>query len=311
MNIRFLDAAIWLAHYRNFRLTAEHLHISQAAISSRIAVLEEEFGQRLFERGPRDVTLTPAGERFLEGARDVVACYGRLQDTMRVDTTLQGHIRIGVASSMAHFLLPPITRTLRQEYPGVSFDIVTDDSGSRFPDLLMQNRIDICLTVAPGSPLPDTCVVPLCTLAMKWVASPSLVPRSQDYYTPADLARFPIITYPEGTVNGQRVREYLADAKGGPSSLITSSSLATSISMVSSGIGIAVIPEIVIQRELHEATLHKLNVHVPYPPTAYAALYTSQGNFKAAVKLSELAVQAARTLCGSHDPALSWLPDGN
>ena len=311
MNIRFLETALWLAHYRNFRLTAEHMNISQAAISSRIAVLEEEFGQRLFDRGARDVTLTEAGERFLDGARDIVTRYGALQQSMRVEEALKGHVRIGMASSMAYFLLPEIAQLLRHEHPGVSFDIVTDDSGSRFPELLLEDRIDICLTVQPSSPLPDTHVVPLCTLAMHWVAAPSLVPISDDYYTPADLARLPLITYPEGTVNGQRMRAYLADAKGTPLSLITSSSLATSIKMVSSGIGVGVVPAIVIQRELQEARLHRLNVQVPFPPTSYVALFRSsrQGQFNAAVRISALAEQAARTLCGPDMRELSWLPE--
>lgn len=50
MNIRFLETVIWLAHHRNFRLTSEHLHITLPAISSRLQMVEQELGVRLFER---------------------------------------------------------------------------------------------------------------------------------------------------------------------------------------------------------------------------------------------------------------------
>ena len=61
MNIRFLETFVWLAKLENFRLTAEKLHTTQAAVSSRIASLEEAFDVRLFDRNTRSATLTPAG----------------------------------------------------------------------------------------------------------------------------------------------------------------------------------------------------------------------------------------------------------
>ena len=53
MNVRFLETFVWLAQLRNFRMTAEKLHTTQAAVSSRIATLEQDFGVRLFDRGAR------------------------------------------------------------------------------------------------------------------------------------------------------------------------------------------------------------------------------------------------------------------
>jgi len=72
MNVRFLETFVWLAKLRNFRMTAEHLHATQAAISSRISALEQEFGVRLFERGPRDVTLTQEGTKALAFAEQIL-----------------------------------------------------------------------------------------------------------------------------------------------------------------------------------------------------------------------------------------------
>src|SRR5258707_1875315 len=65
MNLRFLETFVLLAELRNFRLTAERLYTTQAAVSSRIATLEQEFGVRLFDRGVREVTLTADGAKAL------------------------------------------------------------------------------------------------------------------------------------------------------------------------------------------------------------------------------------------------------
>ena len=73
MNLRFVEAFLWVARLKSFKGAAEKLHTTQAAISSRIATLEEELGARLFERDNRSVTLTfrgtelvPLAERMLE-----------------------------------------------------------------------------------------------------------------------------------------------------------------------------------------------------------------------------------------------------
>jgi DNA-binding transcriptional LysR family regulator len=61
MNTRFLEAFVWAVRLGSFREAAERLNMTQAAISSRIASLEDEFGQRLFDRNARDICLTASG----------------------------------------------------------------------------------------------------------------------------------------------------------------------------------------------------------------------------------------------------------
>ncbi|MGE8458508.1 MAG: LysR family transcriptional regulator, partial [Pseudomonas alloputida] len=58
MNTRFIEAFLQIARLKSFRAAAEHLHLTQAAISNRIASLEEEIGARLFERETRELKLT-------------------------------------------------------------------------------------------------------------------------------------------------------------------------------------------------------------------------------------------------------------
>ena len=64
MNLRFIETFVLLAELRNFRMTAERLHTTQAAVSS-IASLEQEFGVRLFDRNQREVMLTSDGAKAL------------------------------------------------------------------------------------------------------------------------------------------------------------------------------------------------------------------------------------------------------
>jgi len=70
MNLRFIEAFVWVARLRSFRAASEKLHTTQTAISSRIASLESDFGVRLFERDKRTVTLTHSGEELLNYAEE-------------------------------------------------------------------------------------------------------------------------------------------------------------------------------------------------------------------------------------------------
>ena len=108
MNIRFLETMIWLSELKNFRATAERMNLTPAAISNRIAVMEQELGIRLFERDVREVRLTQEGLLFVEGARDIVARYGSLLTAVRPAATVEDTVRIGLVPSMAFTLLAGI-----------------------------------------------------------------------------------------------------------------------------------------------------------------------------------------------------------
>lgn len=296
MNIRFLETVVWLAHDRNFRVTAERLNITQAAVSSRIATVENDLGVRLFDRQSRDVVPTREGEKFLAGAREIVEKYRLLTRSIRSDQDLDVLVRIGLVSAMADALLPDITHTLRQDHPRMRFEVVTTSSAALVTELA-DGKFDVCLTVTPDPVPPGIAVYPLCTLGMFWVASPQLLPCSDDCYSPADLARFPLISYASGAMNAARIREFMSTVSGTEQIVHSSNSLATTISMAVNGIGLAVLPLIAVQRELREGSLHVLNVSPPFPSTPYVAASAVLGDTRNSARIVAIAQAAARRLC--------------
>lgn len=66
MNTRFVEAFLWAARLGSFRAASDRLHITQAAVSNRVASLEEDIGARLFERDARELRLTPVGVRLMD-----------------------------------------------------------------------------------------------------------------------------------------------------------------------------------------------------------------------------------------------------
>lgn len=290
MNIRFLETFVWLAKLENFRLTAEKLHTTQAAVSSRIASLEEAFDVRLFDRNTRSATLTPAGRRMLAYAERIV----RLDGEMRRDIDAAsdaGLIRIGVIESIVHSWFPALMAQLRERYPRLDVEI-TSDTTLHLIRLLSTDGVDLILQTDPV-PGPDFTNLPLCEFPVRWAASPRLGLGGQPLDV-ARLAEFPIISFsrhsgPHATI------ERLFAAVERPASINCITSVAAMIRLVADGFGVAALPPAIIGRELHEGALELLDVEPEFPALPLVASYRSQG-LPVAARIAELASEVARAM---------------
>ena len=142
MNVRFLETFVWLAKLRNFRLTAERLHATQAAISSRISALEQEFGVRLFDRGPRDVKLTQEGTKALAFAEQILKLTNDMLASVSDRSHVSGLLRVGVMESVVHTWLPELLRQVRDEYPNLTIEL-TCDTSTNLSVQLVNGNVDI------------------------------------------------------------------------------------------------------------------------------------------------------------------------
>ncbi|MDN7437736.1 LysR family transcriptional regulator [Burkholderia cepacia] len=290
MNIRFLETFVWLAKLENFRLTAEKLHTTQAAVSSRIASLEEAFDVRLFDRNTRSATLTPAGRRMLAYAERIV----RLDGEMRRDIDAAsdaGLIRIGVIESIVHSWFPALMAQLRERYPRLDVEI-TSDTTLHLIRLLSTDGVDLILQTDPV-PGPDFTNLPLCEFPVRWAASPRLGLGGQPLDV-ARLAELPIISFsrhsgPHATI------ERLFAAVERPASINCITSVAAMIRLVADGFGVAALPPAIIGRELREGALELLDVEPEFPALPLVATYRSQG-LPVAARIAELASEVARAM---------------
>lgn len=146
MEFRQLRYFTALAEELNFTRAAERLHISQPPLSAQIAQLEEELGVKLFYRNSRKVELTDAGAAFLQDVRTIQS---RLKDAVQrvqnIHSGLAGRVEIGLSGS--HFLgpLPQFISDLAQSHPEI--DVVLNEMAPNDQiDALREQRIDISIS---------------------------------------------------------------------------------------------------------------------------------------------------------------------
>jgi DNA-binding transcriptional LysR family regulator len=117
MELRLLRTFVAVAELRHFARAASLCNLSQPAVSHQIALLEEEVGARLLNRAARRVSLTVAGEVFLEEARRILGAVDRAHERMQeVARGAVGRIRLGATPTPGLYLLPPLLAQYRGEH---------------------------------------------------------------------------------------------------------------------------------------------------------------------------------------------------
>ncbi|MGH2350787.1 MAG: LysR substrate-binding domain-containing protein [Chloroflexota bacterium] len=152
LDLRYLRLFLAVARTGTFSAAAEQLHTSQPALSRQIATLEHACGERLFERLPRGVRLTPAGEVALRYAERIFALADELAMALADLHGLRaGRLLIGASSTPADYLLPPVLAAYRQRYPGVAVRLVTGNS-TTIVEQIDRHTLDLGLVGSLPSP---------------------------------------------------------------------------------------------------------------------------------------------------------------
>lgn len=143
MELRHLRYFVTVAEELNFRKAAERLSVSRPALSKQVKDLEEEIEVRLLERDTVKVSLTKAGEVFLEDARRILLLSRKAVDrAVDAQSGHRGRLRIGSVGAIATDFLPETLKTFYTKFPGVEVSLVEMLNVEQF-DALANGRIDI------------------------------------------------------------------------------------------------------------------------------------------------------------------------
>lgn len=145
MDFRQLQYLTAVAEHRNVTKAAESLYISQSALSHYIRKTEEELGVQLFDRSTSPISLTYAGQCYIQSAQRILRENDRLMKELReITENMTGVLRIGISRDRAAYTLPRLLRDFRVKYPGIHVDIFTA-SAHQLRDALKTGRIDLLL----------------------------------------------------------------------------------------------------------------------------------------------------------------------
>nr|WP_315860607.1 LysR family transcriptional regulator [Rhodopirellula sp. SM50] len=147
MELDQLRYFLQVAEDGNFTRAAEHLGISQPALSRSIGRLEEEIGQPVLERQSKGASLTDAGKLLQGRAKEVLSI---LEDTLAeiVDDGQVGRIRVGAIPTIAPFFLPGLLRRFAEDYPQATL-VVQEATTDELLKACADGVIDVAILALP------------------------------------------------------------------------------------------------------------------------------------------------------------------
>jgi DNA-binding transcriptional LysR family regulator len=305
MNIRFLETFVWLAKLRNFRLTAEKLHTTQAAVSSRIATLEQDFGVRLFDRSAGDVALTLDGNKALSYAERIIKLTHDMKSDLSDKGSYSGVVRVGVIESIVHSWFPDFVTRIHRMFPKLEIEIASDTT-IHLRDQFVKGNLDLVLQTDPITG-PNIENIGLCEFPTRWVGSPKLHIQSETLEL-SDLSSFPLISFSRGSGPHKALERMFADSEKGKPRINCMTSVAAMIRLVSDGLGVAVVPPAIIQRELNEGVLELLRVNADFPPIILLASFRSGPENPLIGRLAQMAQSSATDFALNLGPEIARPP---
>lgn len=142
MDINQLEVFVTVARERSFSRAADSLGRTQPAVSQAIQRLEQDVGEKLFDRSSKDGTLTPAGEVLLEHAKQMLNLRQVAVDAVHELRDLKaGKVTISANEHTVFYLLPVIAK-FRREYPQIKVE-VHRGVASRIPEQITAREVEL------------------------------------------------------------------------------------------------------------------------------------------------------------------------
>lgn len=267
MNTRFVETFIVLARVGNVRRVAEQLHATPGAISMRVSALEKELGVTLFDWDHKKLQLTAEGARLLRHAEALVEATRTLERTAKSSNAAVGRIRLGMIETAVHTCLPDIMKAVATHLPEIQLDLQVDLTVD-LADKLMQRDLDLILRVGSDSHNPYVVTEDLMELPMHWIARRGLVPLRDPLQKTLQKQ---LLTLMRGTMPYEAATtlvQQLAAKQGIVSSDLRIAglpSLAALVSLVREGVGVAIMPAVVVKENLERGELVQLPLPMPEP----------------------------------------------
>ncbi|MVW72324.1 LysR family transcriptional regulator [Bordetella sp. 15P40C-2] len=282
-----LETFYWVARLKSFHAASRQLHLTQPTVSTRIHELESLIGYRLFERDAKGAALTPKGASFLNKANKLLDL---ADDVMNDDVVpMRGLLRLGSNESAALSGLAAFLQALSEEYSTLQVELSVD-VGSILRGKLCAGGLDFAISTDPGSH-PHIRDVLLGASEMIWVAARGKVGRGA-ILTAKDIAGMPVLTVPAPSALHALNMSWFAGARVSPPRVNSCNSLAVMLRLVMSGTAIAILPRAILERELAEGSIEKIQVDRPVPPLAIYASFPLIGDVRVFERIANMARQA-------------------
>ena len=254
MDSRQLRYFIAVYEQRNLSRAADQASVAQSALSHHIANLEAEFAMPLFERKPRGMEPTAAGERLYEHARIILRAMSDAEREIRQGSNaMSGDISIGMANSGMKAVGVPLMQTVLEKYPDLKLSLTESLSGATLMHLLA-SEVDLALVYNP--PLEkDLVAEPVLEEQMFCVGTPKVIGKSKAPIAFEEVTRLPNILLRQGVSSRALLDDPVPLKRLEASAVLRLNSISGIIGAMLAGLGCSVATKLFAREQLKAGTL--------------------------------------------------------
>ena len=242
MDTQNLRAFLLVAESGSFSKAAKRLHLTQPAVSKRIAQLEAQLNVSLFDRIGRRISTTEAGEALLPHARAVHLELQAAQQSVRdLAGEVRGRLRLATSHHIGLHRLPPLLSFFSKAYPAVQLDIDFMDSEQAYK-LTLQGEIELAVVTLAPSPVINVITRPIWLDPLDFMVQEGTQLTQKKTLGLKELSQHPAILPALNTYTGQIVKSLFEQRNLPMQIAITTNYLETIRMMASVGLGWTVLP---------------------------------------------------------------------
>ena len=255
MDTQNLKAFLTVAAQGSFSQAASLLHLTQPAVSKRVAALEQAVGHALFHRVNRRVELTQAGVLLQQRALLILQTLEDARQALAdLDGEVSGELRVATSHHVGLHKLPPVLHEFVRRYPRVNLKFEFLDSEIAYQRVAKGDCELAVVTLGP-SPHPLLSERTLWPDPLVFVASKGLFNSIPGAITLAHLSKLPAILPDVSTYTGRLVKACF-DEHGLPLNITMATNYLETIKMlVSVGLGWSLLPQTLVDDQLMELNL--------------------------------------------------------
>ncbi|HIZ54955.1 MAG TPA: LysR family transcriptional regulator [Firmicutes bacterium] len=260
MTLRHMKIFVAVFQHSNITRAAAELHLAQPSVSFAIKELEEYYGIQLFERIGRRIYPSQSGKEFYSYALHIVSLFDNMETKIKNWDTL-GSLRIGTSITIGTHILPVLLKKYQLQYPSLTVQAIVSKS-SDIEHKILDNSIDIGLIETnPGHD-------EICSFAFMQDTMCAIVPcnhplADHETVTLSQLTEYPFLMREKGSAGRELLDACFALGQLSVQPLLESSSTQAIVKAVSEGLGVAILPYLLVERDIHENAVTMLRLHQP------------------------------------------------
>ena len=268
MNTKTLGHFIVLCETLNFGRASRRANISTSALSRNIRQLETELNATLFDRDNRTVELTADGHTFLRYARDAMQQWEQIRfDLTDPSEQLRGEVSLYCSVTASHSILVDLLNRFRPAHPGVEIRLQTGDPQHAI-DRVVALEEDLAIAARPATLPPGVLFEPIQTSPLLFIAPVNTTDLGITQLPPTDAnswEEIPMILASSGLARS-RVDAWFRALGVTPKIYAQVAGNEAIVSMVSLGLGVGVVPQIVLDNSPFAARVRVLDVSPALEP---------------------------------------------